>query len=69
MLQIPKYTFSRIIRQKQANGGIRWSDEGIARSTILWKLIGNCVETHLIKSCWKYTKDVVSEIKKEQSET
>jgi hypothetical protein len=30
-LQAPKYTFSRIGLKQQTNGGIGWSDEGIAR--------------------------------------
>ncbi len=31
MSQIPKYKFSHISRQKQANNGIGWSDKGIAK--------------------------------------
>jgi hypothetical protein len=31
LAQVPKFTFSRISRQQQANGGIGWSDDGIAK--------------------------------------
>jgi hypothetical protein len=37
--QIPKYTFSRISRQKQANSGIGWSDEGIAKYNDIYDLV------------------------------
>ena len=37
--QIPKYTFSRIGRQKQANIGIGWSDEGIAKYNDIYDLV------------------------------
>jgi hypothetical protein len=37
--QIPKYTFSRISRQKQANSGIGWSDEGIAKYNNIYNLV------------------------------
>jgi hypothetical protein len=37
--QIPKHTFSRISRQKQANGGIGWSDEGIAKYNGIYNLV------------------------------
>ncbi len=39
MSQIPKYTFSRIGRQKQANIGIGWSDEGIAKYNDIYDLV------------------------------
>ncbi len=39
MLQIPKYTFSQISRQPQANGGIGWSDEGIAKYNEIYDLV------------------------------
>ena len=37
--QIPKYTFSRISRQQQANSGIGWSDEGIAKYNDVYDLV------------------------------
>ena len=37
--QIPKYTFSHISRQKQANSGIGWSDEGIAKYNKIYVLV------------------------------
>ena len=37
--QIPKYTFSHISRQKQANSGIGWSDEGIAKYNTIYDLV------------------------------
>ena len=37
--QIPKYTFSRISRQQQANSGIRWSDKGIAKYNNIYDLV------------------------------
>ena len=37
--QIPKYTFSRISRQKQANSGIGWSDEGFAKYSKIYNLV------------------------------
>ena len=39
VLQIPKYTFSRISRQQQANSGIGWSDEGIAKYNEIYDLV------------------------------
>ena len=39
MSQIPKYTFSRISRQQQANSGIGWSDEGIAKYNEVYDLV------------------------------
>ena len=37
--QIPKYTFLRISQQKQANSGIGWSDEGIAKYNDIYNLV------------------------------
>jgi hypothetical protein len=37
--EIPKYTFSRISRQKQANSGIGWSDEGCAKYSKIYNLV------------------------------
>ncbi len=39
LLQIPKYTFSRISRQQQANGGIGLLDEGIAKYNEIYDLV------------------------------
>ncbi len=39
VLQIPKYTFSRISRPQQANSGIGWSDEGIAKYNKIYDLV------------------------------
>ena len=38
MSQIPNYTFSQISRQKQANSGIGWSDEGNAKFNEIYDL-------------------------------
>jgi hypothetical protein len=39
VLQIPKNTFSRISCQQQANGGIGWLDEGIAKYNKIYDLV------------------------------
>ena len=39
MSQIPIYTFSRISWQKQANSGIGWLDEGIAKYNKIYNLV------------------------------
>jgi hypothetical protein len=39
--QIPNYTFSRISWQKQANSGIGWLDEGIAKYNEIYDLMEN----------------------------
>ena len=56
VLQIPKYRFARISRQKQANSGIGWSDEGIAKYNEIynlvevdWKLYGDTFNQELLK--------------------
>ena len=54
--QLPKYTFSRISRQQQANGGIGWSDDGIAKYNEIYDLVevdrqlrGNAFNQELLK--------------------
>lgn len=54
--QVPKYTFSRISRQQQANGGIGWSDDGIAKYNDIYDLVegdrrlrGNAFNQELLK--------------------
>ena len=54
--QLPKYTHSRISRQQQANGGIGWSDDGIAKYNELYDLVevdrqlrGNAFNQELLK--------------------
>ncbi len=37
--QVPKYTFSRISCQQQANGGIGWSDDGTANYNDIYDLV------------------------------
>jgi hypothetical protein len=54
--QLPKYTHSRISRQQQANGGIGWSDDGIAKYNEIYDLVevdrqlrGNAFNQELLK--------------------
>jgi hypothetical protein len=54
--QLPKYTFSRISPQQQANGGIGWSDDGIAKYNEIYDLVevdcqlqGNAFNQELLK--------------------
>lgn len=54
--QLPKYTLSRISRQKQATGGIGWSDDGIAKYNEIYDLVevdrqlrGNAFNQELLK--------------------
>ena len=56
MQQLPKYTHSRISRQQQANGGIGWSDDGIAKYNEIYDLVevdrqlrGNAFNQELLK--------------------
>ena len=53
---MPKYTFSRISRQQQGNGGIGWSDDGIAKYNDIYDLVesdrqlrGNTFNQELLK--------------------
>ncbi len=54
--QLPKYTFSRISCLQQANGGIGWSDDGIAKYNEIYDLVevdrqlrGNAFNQELLK--------------------
>ena len=53
---MPKYIFSRISRQQQGNGGIGWSDDGIAKYNDIYNLVesdrqlrGNTFNQELLK--------------------
>ena len=53
---MPKYTFSRISCQQQGNGGIGWSDDGIAKYNDIYDLVesdrqlrGNTFNQELLK--------------------